>query len=63
VLGYLVFRVSPDAPLGPLAVEASDLRVVGAGGGDVTPAKLNVHGVAIIDPKDAVIPACFFYMH
>ena len=63
VLGYLVFRVAPDAPLGPLAVEISNLRVEDAGGGEVSPARLAVKGITLMDPKDAVIPACFFYMH
>lgn len=62
-VGYLVFRVAPDAPLGPLAVAAENLHVTDRDGEAISPGRVHVEGLALMDPKDAVVPPCFFYMH
>ena len=63
VIGYLVLHVAGDAKPHSLDVVARDLVVKSTNGADVAPSRLKVGEMSLIDARDAVMPACFFYMH
>jgi hypothetical protein len=62
VVGYLVFRLPAEAPLGPIELRARNGRARTAKR-EAARVELSVGAMSVVDPKSVVLPACFFYMH